>query len=100
LSASKVEVHDRVEVLPLVIVVGLKEAVQVGALTVTETVAEHVVVAPAPFCAVSVQVWIVSGDVTVDPLAPERGPLPKFPVQLYGIFASASFVDVHDRVEV
>ena len=75
------EVHDSVEVAPLVMDEGLNEAVQVGAGT-TVTVAGHVIVPPALFCTVRVQVWVAVGDFTEDPLAPVNVPLPRLPVQL------------------
>jgi len=80
-SASLAEVHDKVEVPPEVMLTGLNDAVQVGAGT-TVTVAGQVLVPPEPLSTVSVQVWAAVGDLTDDPLAPKRVPLPKFPLQL------------------
>jgi hypothetical protein len=79
---------------------GVNELVQEGAPKFSVTVAVHVAVVPAPFCAVSVQVCVDVGDFTEEPLAPTNVPLPKLPVQTKGICASASFVDVHEMVEV
>jgi len=70
-----------VEVEPLVIDVGLNDAVQVGIGT-TVTVAVHVFVPPAPLSTVSVHVWVIEGDLEEEPLAPEAVPLPRLPVQL------------------
>jgi len=54
-SASFVDVHDKVEVCPDRILVGLKDAVHEGAVF-TVTVAVHVFVVPELFCTVSVHV--------------------------------------------
>jgi len=75
-----VSVHDRVEVCPPVMLAGLNDAVQLaGGATVT--VAVQVLVAPKELATVSVQVWVVVGEVEAEPLAPENVPLPKLPVQ-------------------
>jgi hypothetical protein len=80
-----VEDHERLDPPPSVVTVaGLKEAVQVGAGIVV-TVAVQVFVPPDPLSAVRVQVWVPVGEKPRDPLAVVRVPLPKFPVQLYGI---------------
>ena len=76
-----VNVHDKVEVEPLVIDAGLKDAVQLGAGT-TVTVAVQVFVPPAPLSTVSVHVWVAVGDKTDEPVAPAAVPLPRLPVQL------------------
>jgi hypothetical protein len=70
-----------VEVEPVVMLAGLKEAVQVGTGTVV-TVAVQVFVPPTPLSTVRVQVWVAVGEKLCDPLAVLNVPLPRFPVQL------------------
>jgi len=81
LSASFVKVQDKVDVEPVVIEAGVKEAVQLGAGP-ANTTAEHVFVAPKAFATVSVHVWVAVGDKTDEPVAPAAVPLPRLPVQL------------------
>ena len=83
----------------MVMLEGLKEAVQVGAGT-TVTLPAQVLVPPALLATVKVQVWVAVGEKALDPVAPENVPFPRLPVQLYGIIPSASSLDVHERVEV
>lgn len=64
----------------MLIVAGLKDAVQVGAPAVTVTTAGHVTTVPAAFWAERVHVWVVVGEVLADPLAPLNVPVPKLPV--------------------
>ena len=81
---------------------GLKEAVQLGAkgevLTVTAAMQE--LLTSTLLAALKVQVWVPVGEKTVEPLPPERVPLPRFPSQLYEMIPSASLLDVHVRAEV
>ena len=63
---------------------GLKEAVQFGPPdeAPTVTLAVHVLVAPEPSVTVRVHVWLAEGEKSFNPLAPDRVPLPRSPVQL------------------
>ena len=77
------DVQEKVEVWPdVVIVVGLKEAVQVGAAH-TVTAAVQVFVVPVLFFTVRVQVCVAVGERLREPLAGENVPLPRLAVQLY-----------------
>ena len=63
------------------IVAGLKEAEQVGGAAVV-TLAEQLLVPPAPLSTWNVQVCVAEGVKLWVPLAVFRVPLPRLPVQL------------------
>ena len=65
----------------MVMLKGLKEAVQVGAGT-TVTLPVHVLVLPALLATVKVQLCVAVGENALDPLAVVNVPLPRLPVQL------------------
>jgi hypothetical protein len=78
-----IDVQTSEEICPVVMLAGLKEAVQLGGggELLTVTLFAQVLVTPALLTTVNVQVWVVAGEKTVAPPGTEKVPLPMFPVQ-------------------
>ncbi len=80
MSASFVRLQERVEFAPELTDDGLKLAVHVGA-EATATFAVQVLEVPAEFTTVTVHVWLAVGLKDFVPVAPDRVPDPRLPVQ-------------------
>jgi hypothetical protein len=94
-----VEVQVSVDPWPTVTVAGAKEALHVEGWAPTETVAEHVAVLPVPLSTLSVHVCVAFGVTEAEPVGKLNMPLPRLPVQVYASLPSASFAEVHDKVD-
>ena len=84
MSASFVNVQVKVSYIEvgLLFTAGEKDAVHEGGAVFTVTVAVQVFVSPPVFRTVRVQVCVVVGVITCDPVAPTKVPDPRLPVHV------------------